>query len=78
MCIAAVGVYLYHPSVPVLVRGFSVALAIIISADLLRFRYPAFEKFYEGVLGYFMREEERGEHLHAYWVNHHLMSREII
>lgn len=78
MCIAAVAVYLYHPSVPVLVRGFSVALAIIISADLLRFKYPAFEKFYEGVLGYFMREEERGKQCALYEANYGLISRMII
>ncbi|KAK2460708.1 hypothetical protein APHAL10511_007178 [Amanita phalloides] len=35
------------------------ALAIIVPADIIRLRYPAFERLYERVLGFLMRESEK-------------------
>ncbi|KAF8635687.1 hypothetical protein AX15_000312 [Amanita polypyramis BW_CC] len=35
------------------------ALAIIVPADIIRLRYPAFERLYERLLGFLMRESEK-------------------
>ena len=39
--------------------ALSASLAVIIPADLLRLRYPSFERLYERVLGFLMRENEK-------------------
>ncbi|KAM0752624.1 hypothetical protein T439DRAFT_378437 [Meredithblackwellia eburnea MCA 4105] len=51
--------WLSHPSVPLILNAAAIALAFVTLADVLRFRFPAFEMQYENVLGYFMRESER-------------------
>jgi diacylglycerol kinase (CTP) len=51
-------VYLSHPTVTGLLRVLSIALFIIISADLLRFNSKPFSRVYNALLGLFMREEE--------------------
>lgn len=53
--------WLQHPNVPFTIRVAANATFVVVSADLLRFRYPAFEELYERALGYFMRESERRE-----------------
>ncbi|KAG8845285.1 hypothetical protein FRB96_002574 [Tulasnella sp. 330] len=55
-------VYLYSTrpdNVKPVVYALSASLAVIIPADIIRLRYPAFEKVYEKVLGILMRESER-------------------
>lgn len=52
--------WLSHPNVSKCIKGLSIALVIIASADFLRFRSPSFERTYEKVLGLLMREHERG------------------
>lgn len=37
-----------------MIRYAAIALGVIVSADLLRFQSPAFERVYERYLGYFM------------------------
>ncbi|GAA6064035.1 hypothetical protein JCM10212_001461 [Sporobolomyces blumeae] len=51
--------WLSHPSVPQLLRIFGVATLVIVTVDLLRFNSQSFERTYESVLGWFMRESER-------------------
>ena len=51
-------VYLSHPTVTGLLRVLSIALFIIVSADLLRFNLKPFSRAYNALLGLFMREEE--------------------
>nr|BBE10599.1 diacylglycerol kinase [Rhodotorula toruloides] len=51
--------WLSHPNVPTLLRYLAYATAVIATADVLRFRFAWFERAYEGLLGYFMRESER-------------------
>lgn len=50
----AVLMWLAHPRVESVLRGSAIGLAVIVSADLLRFKVPAFERTYERYLGYFM------------------------
>ncbi len=40
-------------------RGLSVFLGVVITADVIRLNNPAFEKTYEKVLGALMRESEK-------------------
>lgn len=44
---------------PLIIKGAAIGLIIIALADLLRFQFPLFERWYENALGYFMRESER-------------------
>ena len=44
------------------------ALAIIVPADILRFKSPKFERFYERFLGFLMRESEKVGFLLLYHV----------
>jgi diacylglycerol kinase (CTP) len=37
----------------------SSAMLIIVPADILRLRYPSFERSYERVVGFLMRESEK-------------------
>lgn len=46
--------WLSHPNVANVIRYAAIALGVIVSADLLRFKFPAFERVYEHYLGYFM------------------------
>lgn len=42
-----------------------IAFMIIFPTDLLRFSWPAFNKFYQSVLGFLMRESEKEEHFNG-------------
>ncbi|GAA5820396.1 hypothetical protein JCM11251_005609 [Rhodosporidiobolus azoricus] len=59
--IAGVVLFLWvkHTPVPLILRYLSCATVVIGGADLLRFQSRTFERAYEGLLGYFMRESER-------------------
>lgn len=48
-----------HGSPQRVVVGLSTALGVIIPADLLRLNSPRFERAYERVLGFLMRESEK-------------------
>lgn len=50
--------YLNHVNPASVLRVFIPALAVICTAEVLRFSIPAFERLYERVLGVFMREGE--------------------
>lgn len=54
-------IYLYmcQGSSQTVVNSLWIALAIIAPADFLRLRYPSFERVYEKVLGFLMRESEK-------------------
>ena len=56
-----IALYLYctHQDVYLLVRGLSTALVVVSTADLLRFASRRFERFYERILGFLMRESEK-------------------
>lgn len=56
-----VGLYLYisHKDVFTIVKALSTALVIITSADLMRFASRRFERTYEKLLGFLMRESEK-------------------
>jgi len=56
-----VWLYLQHPDVTTTIKYASLGLGVIASADLLRFSSSKFEAVYEGVLRWFMREEERSQ-----------------
>lgn len=53
--------YLYasHGSPERVVVILSSAMLVIVPADLLRLNYPPFERTYEKVLGFLMRESEK-------------------
>jgi diacylglycerol kinase (CTP) len=57
--------YLYasHGSPERVVVVLSSALLIIVPADFLRLNYPPFERSYEKVLGFLMRESEKVRHV---------------
>ncbi|SCZ88774.1 BZ3500_MvSof-1268-A1-R1_Chr2-1g04629 [Microbotryum saponariae] len=59
--ISVFAVYLWqqHPNVTTLLRWSLLIATIIVVADLIRFKSPAFELTYEKYLGYLMREHER-------------------
>lgn len=46
--------YVSHTSVPTLIKYLSSALAVIVTADIIRLNVPPFARFYERVLGAFM------------------------
>ncbi|GJN90687.1 hypothetical protein Rhopal_003701-T1 [Rhodotorula paludigena] len=48
-----------HQDVPSLLKYLGLATLVVGTADVLRFRSAWFERTYEDVLGYFMRESER-------------------
>lgn len=52
--VLVIKLWLTHPSVPALLQYLGIAFGIIASADVLRFRSPAFERTYEKYLGLFM------------------------
>lgn len=52
--VLVIQLWLRHPPIPTLLKYLGLAFGIIASADVLRFRSPAFEKTYEKYLGYFM------------------------
>ena len=56
-----VTLYLYasHGSPERVVIMLSSAMLVIIPADILRLNYPPFERTYERVLGFLMRESEK-------------------
>jgi diacylglycerol kinase (CTP) len=51
--------WLSHPPIPKLLKIFGSMTLIIACADLLRFNNQQFERQYEKLLGFFMRESER-------------------
>lgn len=51
--------YIFHGDVKSVVLSLWTALAIIVPADILRFRYPSFERLFERFLGFLMRESEK-------------------
>jgi diacylglycerol kinase (CTP) len=56
-----VTLYLYasHGSPERVVIALSSAMLIIVPADILRLNYPPFERAYEKMLGFLMRESEK-------------------
>jgi hypothetical protein len=58
-------IYLYvsHGSPRHIILVLCATLAIVIPADLLRFRFPRFAQVYERHLGFLMRESEKVCHL---------------
>jgi hypothetical protein len=60
-----VTLYLYasHGSPERVIFVLSSALLIIVPADFLRLNYPPFERSYEKVLGFLMRESEKVRHV---------------
>jgi diacylglycerol kinase (CTP) len=56
--------YVSEGHVRTIVLVLWMALAIIIPADLLRFRFKGFARTYENLLGFLMRESERVRHSH--------------
>lgn len=53
--------WLAHPHLPTLLFWLSVALGVIVTADLVRFSSAKFARVYNAVLGLFMREEEASQ-----------------
>lgn len=51
--------YLSHGSPRLVVVVLSMALCIIVPADILRLRHSGFERLYERLLGFLMRESEK-------------------
>lgn len=51
--------YLSHGSPRSVVNALSLALAVIVPADVLRLNFPRFERLYERCLGFLMRESEK-------------------
>jgi hypothetical protein len=54
-------IYLYvsNRSPKTIVLALCTALAIVVPADILRFRFPAFARTYERYLGFLMRDSEK-------------------
>jgi len=67
-----VTLYLYasHGSPERVVVVLSSALLIIVPADILRLNYPSFERSYEKVLGFLMRESEKVRHVSPSCLTH--------
>lgn len=61
--VGTIWLYTHHPSIPLIIKSAATGLIVIATSDLLRFQFPWFERVYEGLLGYFMRESERGKQL---------------
>lgn len=57
--------YLSFQDLSSIVRGLSIFLAIVVTADVIRLNNAAFEKFYESVLGFLMREAEKVRRPHG-------------
>jgi hypothetical protein len=58
--------YLWDIDLTKTIRALSIALGIIVTADVIRLNSPPFEKFYESVLGPLMRESEKvSQSLHS-------------
>ncbi|EMD37214.1 hypothetical protein CERSUDRAFT_51320 [Gelatoporia subvermispora B] len=51
--------YVSHGSSRAVVKALSLALAVIVPADVLRLNSPSFERLYERVMGFLMRESEK-------------------
>src|SRR6266545_889099 len=51
--------YVSQENVDTVVKSLWLALCIILPADFIRFRWPRFERMYERVLGFLMRESEK-------------------
>lgn len=51
--------YLSHIDLHVIIRNLSYFLGIVVTADVIRLNNDHFEKIYERVLGFLMRESER-------------------
>jgi diacylglycerol kinase (CTP) len=67
-----VTLYLYvsHGSPERVVVVLSSALLIIVPGDILRLNYPPFERSYEKVLGFLMRESEKVCHVFRPFLTH--------
>jgi diacylglycerol kinase (CTP) len=67
-----VTLYLYasHGSPERVVVVLSSALLIIVPADFLRLNYPPFERSYEKLLGFLMRESEKVRHVFSPCLTH--------
>ncbi|GAA5901202.1 hypothetical protein JCM6882_006142 [Rhodosporidiobolus microsporus] len=59
IALIVLALWVNHIPVPLILRTLSWATVVIGGADLLRFQSRRFERAYEGLLGYFMRESER-------------------
>lgn len=51
--------YTSKTDLDVIVRSLSLFLGVVVSADVLRLNIPSFERLYERVLGFLMREAEK-------------------
>ncbi|KAE8225999.1 hypothetical protein CF319_g1353 [Tilletia indica] len=51
--------YLSHSDIDSIVRGLSLFLGVVVTADVLRLNYAPFERIYEKTLGFLMRESEK-------------------
>ncbi|KAK0553589.1 Diacylglycerol kinase [Tilletia horrida] len=51
--------YLSHADLDAIVRGLSYFLGVVVTADVIRLNYAPFERLYEKVLGFLMRETEK-------------------
>lgn len=51
--------YLSHHPLQKIVSGLSAFLGVVITADIIRLNSPRFERLYERVLGFLMRESEK-------------------
>ncbi len=64
--------YLYasHGSPERVIVVLSSAMFIIVPADILRLNYPLFERSYEKVVGFLMRESEKVRHVSSPCLSH--------
>ncbi|KDN36013.1 hypothetical protein K437DRAFT_64083 [Tilletiaria anomala UBC 951] len=51
--------YLCHHPLDKIVTGLTRFLGVVVTADVIRLNWPAFERIYESVLGFLMRESEK-------------------
>jgi len=51
--------YLSHSDLDGIVRALSYFLGVVVTADVIRLNFPPFERLYEKVLGFLMRETEK-------------------
>ncbi|OCH87579.1 hypothetical protein OBBRIDRAFT_820554 [Obba rivulosa] len=59
--------YLSHGSPRPVVNALGLSLAVIVPADVLRLNFPRFERLYERVLGFLMRESEKNSPNGVIW-----------
>ncbi|GAA5945882.1 hypothetical protein JCM1841_006127 [Sporobolomyces salmonicolor] len=59
IAILVTALWLSHPPIPALLAYLGLATIVIATADVLRFQSETFERVYESLLGWFMRESER-------------------